>query len=205
MYTFSDQLHDSLTYALGLPPESSIIMFAGIYYGSQYGNSISAILLNVPGTSSAVVTALEGNAMTRKGRAGPALAMSAIASFFGGTISVVALMLFAPLLSQWAIRFGPAEYFALMIFGFLLHKTGFPLASVILGLVLGPLMENNLRRAMSLSDGDWTYLFASPISIGLWVAAIASLFLPVILRHISAVSSVGEELEKVQEEFEEID
>jgi putative tricarboxylic transport membrane protein len=107
-----------LTYALGLPPESALIMFAGIYYGSQYGNSISAILLNVPGTSSAVMTALEGNAMTRKGRAGPALAMSAIASFFGGTISVVGLMLFAPALAKWAIRFGPAEYFALMVFAF---------------------------------------------------------------------------------------
>jgi putative tricarboxylic transport membrane protein len=91
------------------------------------------------------------------------------------------------------------------IFRFLFHKTGFPLASVILGLVLGPLTENNLRRAMSLSDGDWTYLFASPISIGLWVAAIASLFLPVILRRISAVSSMGKELEKVQKEFEKID
>ncbi len=463
-----------LTFALGLPPESSIIMFAGIYYGSQYGNSISAILLNVPGTSSAVVTALEGNAMTRKGRAGPALAMSAIASFFGGTVSVVALMLFAPVLSKWAIRFGPAEYFALMvfafstlsslsgsnlikgliatviglmlatvgldpvtavdrytfgqlklldgldfvvvvigffaineilrfagkvgqtqelvtklgrvmittkefaasfwtmvrgavmgffvgvlpgaggtiasfvayttekrlvdregtfgkgdirgvaapeaannasangamiplltlgvpgsettavmlgallgmnitpgplfiannpnvfwslvasmyvgnilllilnlplvgifvrilrvpqwfllpavvavsfvavysvnnspfdillmagfgIFGFLLRKTGFPLASVILGLVLGPLMENNLRRAMSLSDGDWTYLFSSPIAIGLWLAAIASLFLPLIMNRISPIKNVSKEMEKVSEEFEEVD
>ena len=107
-----------LTFALGLPVESTLIMFAGIYYGSQYGNSISAILLNVPGTSSAVVTALEGHKMTLKGRSGPALAMSAIASCFGGTISVVALMLFAPLLAQWAIRFGPAEYFALMVFAF---------------------------------------------------------------------------------------
>ncbi len=107
-----------LTFALGLPPETALIMFAGIYYGSQYGNSISAILLNVPGTSSAVMTAYEGHAMTRKGRAGPALAMSAIASFFGGTVSVVALMLFAPFLAKFAIRFGPAEYFALMIFAF---------------------------------------------------------------------------------------
>ncbi|MCG3211051.1 MAG: hypothetical protein FOGNACKC_04688 [Anaerolineae bacterium] len=447
-----------LTYALGLPPESSLIMFAGIYYGSQYGNSISAILLNVPGTSSAVMTALEGNAMTRKGRAGPALAMSAIASFFGGTVSVVALMLFAPALAKWAIHFGPAEYFALMVFafstlsslsgknlikgliatlvglmlatvgldpvtavdrytfgqlklldgldfvvvvigffaineilryagefkedegviakvgrvmitvkefwfslwtmirgavigffvgvlpgaggtiasfvaytteqrlvdregtfgqgdirgvaapesannasangamiplltlgvpgsettavmlgallgmnitpgplfmaknpdifwslvasmyvgnifllilnlplvgvfvkilkvpgwflmpavvavsfvavysvnnspfdillmagfgllGYMMYKTGFPLASVILGLVLGPLMENNLRRAMSLSDGDWTYLFSSPIAIGLWVAAVASLFLPVVIKRLSVVPS----------------
>ncbi len=107
-----------VTFALGLPPESSLILFAGIYYGSQYGNSISTILLNVPGTASAVVTAIDGYAMTKKGRAGPALAMSAIASFFGGTVSVIALMLFAPLLSQWAIRFGPAEYFALMVFAF---------------------------------------------------------------------------------------
>lgn len=451
-----------LTFALGLPPESTLMMFAGIYYGSQYGNSISAILLNVPGTSSAVVTALEGNAMTRRGRAGPALAMSAIASFFGGTVSVVALMMFAPLLSQWAIHFGPAEYFALMIFafstlsslagdnlikglmatvfglmlatigldpvsavdrytfgqlklldgldfvvvvigffaineifrytarhesehhlvtklgrvmitakeftasfwtmvrgsiigffvgvlpgaggtiasfvsyttekrlidregtfgkgdirgvaapesannasangamiplltlgvpgsettavmlgallgmnitpgplfiannpsvfwglvasmyvgnilllvlnlplvgifvrilkvpqwfllpavvavsfvavyavnnspfdillmagfgllGFLMRKTGFPLASVILGLVLGPLMENNLRRAMSLSDGDWTYLFASPISIGLWIAAVASLFLPLVIKRFSVTPVIVEE------------
>lgn len=107
-----------LTFALGLPAESTLIMFAGIYYGSQYGNSISAILLNVPGTSSAVMTALEGHAMTKKGRAGPALAMSAIASFFGGTVSVVALMLFAPFLARFAIHFGPAEYFALMVFAF---------------------------------------------------------------------------------------
>jgi putative tricarboxylic transport membrane protein len=456
-----------LTYALGLPPESSIIMFAGIYYGSQYGNSISAILLNVPGTSSAVMTALEGNAMTKKGRAGPALAMSAIASFFGGTVSVVALMLFAPALSKWAIRFGPAEYFALMVFafstlsslsgkniikgliatviglmlatvgldpvsavdrytfgqlklldgldfvvvvigffaineilryaetlhedqevftklgrvmitakefarsfwtmirsaaigffvgvlpgaggtiasfvaytteqrlvdrkgtfgtgdirgvaapeaannasangamiplltlgvpgsettavmlgallgmnitpgplfiannptvfwgliasmyvgnilllilnlplvgifvrilkvpgwflmpavvavsfvavysvnnspfdillmaafgimGYLLYKTGFPLASVILGLVLGPLVENNLRRAMSLSDGDWTYLFRSPIAIGLWIAAIASLFLPLIIKRVAATSEIAEEMDEIE-------
>ncbi|MCB9076005.1 MAG: tripartite tricarboxylate transporter permease [Anaerolineaceae bacterium] len=456
-----------LTYALGLPPESALIMFAGIYYGSQYGNSISAILLNVPGTSSAVMTALEGNAMTKKGRAGPALAMSAIASFFGGTVSVVALMLFAPALARWAIRFGPAEYFALMVFafstlsslsgkniikgllatlmglmlatvgldpvtavdrytfgqlklldgldfvvvvigffaineifrysetihedeevfaklgrvmitakefamsfwtmvrgaiigffvgvlpgaggtiasfvaytteqrlvdrkgtfgtgdirgvaapeaannasangamiplltlgvpgsettavmlgallgmnitpgplfisnnphifwsliasmyvgnvmllllnlpfvglfvkilkvpsyllmpgvvavsfvavysvnnspfdiflmagfglmGYVLHKTGFPLASVILGLVLGPLVENNLRRAMSLSDGDWTYLFSSPIAIGLWIAAIASLFLPLIIKRFSAASTVADEMEEVE-------
>lgn len=450
-----------LTFALGLPPESSIIMFAGIYYGSQYGNSISAILLNVPGTSAAVMTAMEGNAMTKKGRAGPALAMSAIASFFGGTVSIVALMLFAPALSKWAIRFGPAEYFALMVFafstlsslsgknlikgllatmmglmlatvgldpvsavdrytfgqlklldgldfvvvvigffaineilryaenirdqevftklgrvmitakefamsfwtmvrgaaigffvgvlpgaggtiasfvawtteqrlvdrqgtfgtgdirgvaapeaannasangamiplltlgvpgsettavmlgallgmnitpgplfiannptvfwgliasmyvgnvlllilnlplvgifvrilkvpgwflmpavvavsfvavysvnnspfdillmaafgimGYLLYKTEFPLASVILGLVLGPLMENNLRRAMSLSDGDWTYLFSSPIAIGLWIAAIASLFLPLIIKRFGAASEISKE------------
>jgi len=107
-----------VTFATGIPPESALILLVGIYYGSQYGNSISTILLNVPGTASAVVTALDGYALTRQGRAGPALAMAAIASFVGGTCSIFALVLFAPLLATWAIRFGPAEYFALMVFAF---------------------------------------------------------------------------------------
>jgi putative tricarboxylic transport membrane protein len=107
-----------ITFAAGMPPESALILLAGIYYGSQYGNSISTILLNVPGTASAVVTALDGHAMTRAGRGGPALAMAAVASFFGGTVSILGLVLFAPILAEWAIRFGPAEYFALMVFAF---------------------------------------------------------------------------------------
>jgi putative tricarboxylic transport membrane protein len=104
--------------SLDVPAESVLILLAGIYYGSQYGNSVSTILINVPGTASAAVTAIDGFAMTKRGKAGPALAMSAVASFFGGTVSVIGLMLFAPLLSRWAIRFGPAEYFALMVFAF---------------------------------------------------------------------------------------
>lgn len=107
-----------LTLSWDLPAESALILLAAIYYGSQYGNSISSILINVPGTASAAVTAIDGFTMTKRGRAGPALAMSALASFFGGTVSVIGLMLFAPILSRWAIRFGPAEYFALMVFAF---------------------------------------------------------------------------------------
>jgi putative tricarboxylic transport membrane protein len=107
-----------ITFAAGIPPESALILMAGIYYGSQYGNSISTILLNVPGTASAVVTALDGHEMTRAGRGGQALAMAAIGSFVGGTVSILGLVLFAPLLAEWAIRFGPAEYFALMVFAF---------------------------------------------------------------------------------------
>ncbi len=107
-----------LAFAVDLPPESMLILMAGIYYGSQYGNSISTILLNVPGTASAVVTAIDGHALTRAGRAGPALAMSAVASFVGGTLSIFGLVLLAPVLSAWALRFGPAEYVALMVFAF---------------------------------------------------------------------------------------
>ena len=107
-----------VTFALNLRPESAMIMFAGIYYGSQYGNSISSILLNVPGTAASVVTTLDGYPMAQQGRAGPALAMSAIASFIGGTLSIFFLAFFAPILSDWAIDFGPAEYFVLMVFAF---------------------------------------------------------------------------------------
>jgi putative tricarboxylic transport membrane protein len=104
--------------AADLEPSSAIILFTAIYYGSQYGNSISTVLLNVPGTASAVVTAIDGYALTRQGRAGPALAIAAIASFAGGIVSIIGLVLLAPMLSRWALRFGPAEYFALMIFAF---------------------------------------------------------------------------------------
>ncbi|HEY5672913.1 MAG TPA: tripartite tricarboxylate transporter permease [Malonomonas sp.] len=107
-----------ITFALGIDPTAMLILFAGIYYGSQYGNSISTILLNVPGTPSSVATALDGHPMAKAGRAGPALAISAIASFVGGTLSVVGLMLLSPLLATWAIRFGPAEYFVLILFTF---------------------------------------------------------------------------------------
>ena len=107
-----------ITFSLGLTPIASLITFAGIYYGSQYGNSISSILLNIPGTASAAVTAIDGNKMAQQGRAGAALAMSAVASFIGGITSIFLLVFFASLLSKLAIHFGPVEYFALLIFAF---------------------------------------------------------------------------------------
>lgn len=107
-----------IAFVLQIDPTSMLILFAGIYYGSQYGNSISAILLNVPGTASSVPTTLDGYAMAKKGRAGPALAISAIASFVGGTLAIFGLAFLAPLLARWAIRFGPAEYFVLIVFTF---------------------------------------------------------------------------------------
>ena len=96
---------------------SAIIMMAGIYYGAQYGGSTTSILLNIPGEASTVVTCLDGYQMARKGRAGPALGMSAFGSFIGGTLSVAGLMFIAPILIQFAIKFGPPEFFAIMFFG----------------------------------------------------------------------------------------
>jgi putative tricarboxylic transport membrane protein len=98
--------------------ESAFIMLSGIYYGSMYGGSTTSILVNIPGEAASVVTCLDGYAMACQGRAGPALAMSAIGSFIGGTVSVLGLMLAAPPLAALALSFGPPEYFSLMILGF---------------------------------------------------------------------------------------
>lgn len=107
-----------LAYTLGVPPEGTMILLAGVYYGAEYGGRISSILLNVPGDAGAVMTALDGNPMARQGRGAEALALSGIASFVGGILAVLGLTLFAPLLGRLAIGFGPAEYFVLMVFAF---------------------------------------------------------------------------------------
>jgi putative tricarboxylic transport membrane protein len=99
------------------PPEAGIIMLAGIYYGSMYGGSTTAILVNIPGEAASVVTTLDGHQMARQGRAGPALGIAAIGSFIAGTIAVLGLMLVAPALARFAVKFGPAEYFSLMMLG----------------------------------------------------------------------------------------
>ena len=127
----------------GLPPVTALIMLSGIYYGAQYGGSTTAILINLPGELSSVITALDGYAMARKGRAGVALATAAIGSFFAGTVATLLLALAAPPLAQVALKFGPPEYFSLMVLGLsasvvlahgsLLRAFGM----IVLGLLLG--------------------------------------------------------------------
>jgi TctA family transporter len=126
-----------------LPPVSALIMLAGIYYGAQYGGSTTAILVNIPGEASSVVTALDGYQMARKGRAGPALGIAAIGSFFAGCVATVVIALFAPPLAEVALKFGPTEYFSLMVLGLiaavvLAHGSLIKAISmVLLGLLLG--------------------------------------------------------------------
>jgi TctA family transporter len=123
-------------------PVSSLIMLAGIYYGAQYGGSTTAILINLPGEASAAVTAIDGHAMARGGRAGPALAAAALGSFFAGTVATVVLAVFAPPLARVALRFGPAEYFSLLVLG-LIASVALTRGSAIKGLgmiVLGILL-----------------------------------------------------------------
>ncbi|HYD57935.1 MAG TPA: tripartite tricarboxylate transporter permease [Burkholderiales bacterium] len=106
-----------LPITFNLDPTSALIMLAGIYYGSQYGGSTTAILVNIPGEISSVVTALDGYQMARRGRAGPALAVAAVGSFVAGCFATLVIALAAPALAEVALKFGPAEYFSLMVLG----------------------------------------------------------------------------------------
>lgn len=106
-----------LPIVLNMEPVSALIMLAALYSGAMYGGSTTSILLNVPGESSSVVTCLDGHAMAKQGRGGAALCIAAIGSYIAGTLGVVGLMLFAPLIAGAALSFGPPEYFALMVFG----------------------------------------------------------------------------------------
>jgi len=106
-----------LPFTFGVGPAPALIMLAGIYYGAQYGGSTTAILVNIPGETSSVVTTLDGYQMARRGRAGPALGIAAIGSFVAGCIATLVIAFFAPPLAEVALKFGPADYFSLMVFG----------------------------------------------------------------------------------------
>jgi len=130
-----------ITYVL--PPTAGLIMLAGIYYGAQYGGSTTAILVALPGETSAVVTVLDGHQMARNGRAGAALAIAALGSFFAGCVATLVLAAFAPPLAEVAFKFGPAEYFSLMVLGLIgavvLASGSLPKAicMILLGLLMG--------------------------------------------------------------------
>ena len=132
-----------LPFTFTLPPASSLIMLAGIFYGAQYGGSTTAILVNVPGESSAIVTCLDGHQMARQGRAGPALAIAAIASFFAGTVATVVMATLSAPMTWLALKFTAPEYFSLMVLGLagavvLAHGApGKAVAMVFVGLLLG--------------------------------------------------------------------
>jgi len=150
-----------LPLTFGLAPDAALIMLSGIYYGAQYGGSTTAILVNLPGEPSSIVTALDGHQMARQGRAGQALATAAIGSFVAGTIATLLLALFSPPLAELALQFGPTEYFSLMVLGLaasvvmargsLFHA----LAMIVLGLLLGCV-------GMDVNSGVARYSFDTP-------------------------------------------
>jgi putative tricarboxylic transport membrane protein len=148
----------ALTIALLLPitfqvePTAAFILFAGIYYGAMYGGSTTSILLNTPGESATIVTAIEGNRMARAGRAGAALATSAIGSFVAGTLGTLGIVFFAPVVVDFALRFGPADYFSLMV-----------LAFVTVSAVLG---SSAVRGLAALFVGIWLGLIGVDLQTG---------------------------------------
>lgn len=149
-----------------LPPLGALIMLAGIYYGAQYGGSTTAILINLPGEASSVVTAMDGHQMAKQGRAGSALAVAALASFFAGIVANVFIAFFGPSLASMALKFGPAEYFSLALFGLMsatiltsgsvLNAIGMTLLGLLLGLVGTDQNSGGLRLtfgSVNLFDG----------------------------------------------------
>ncbi|MBA3507060.1 MAG: tripartite tricarboxylate transporter permease [Betaproteobacteria bacterium] len=160
-----------ITYTL--PPVAALIMLAGIYYGAQYGGSTTAILVNLPGESSSVVTCIDGHQMARQGRAGTALSISAIGSFIAGCFATLLVAAFAPPLSEMALKFGPAEYFSLMVLGLIaavvlasgsLMKA---IAMIVLGLMLGIV-------GTDVNSGLQRYSFGIPeLSDGIGFVAVA--------------------------------
>ncbi len=132
-----------LPITFNVPPVAAMIMLAGIYYGAQYGGSTTAILVNLPGETAAVVTCLDGYQMARQGRAGPALAIAAIGSFFAGTVCTLIIAMFGPPLAEMALKFGAPEYFSLMLMGLVMaavlagDNITKALAMVVMGLLLG--------------------------------------------------------------------
>jgi len=151
-------LGPALTIALLLPitfkvdPTGAFILFAGIYYGAMYGGSTTSILLNTPGESATIVTALEGNRMAKRGRAGAALATSALGSFVAGTLGTMGITFVAPVVVDIALKFGPAEYFSLMV-----------LAFVTVSAVLG---NSTVRGLVSLFFGIWLGLIGIDLQTG---------------------------------------
>jgi putative tricarboxylic transport membrane protein len=143
-----------------LPPTSAIIMMAAIYYGAMYGGSTTSIVVNIPGEASSVATAIDGYEMAKQGRAGPALAISAISSFFAGTLGLVGLTFFAPVLAGFAVVFGPPEYFALMFMGLslIISLSGRALLkgviSMALGLAAAMIGQDPLTGAARLTFGS---------------------------------------------------
>jgi TctA family transporter len=151
-----------LPITFNLNPIAALIMLAGIYYGAQYGGSTTAILVNIPGESSSVVTCLDGYQMARQGRAGPALATAAIGSFFAGCVATLIVALFAPPLAEVALKFGPSEYFSLMVLGLvaavvlahgsLVKAIGMVILGLMLGLVGTDVNSGVLRFAFGVSE-----------------------------------------------------
>ena len=188
-----------VTYKLG-DPAGALIMFAGIYYGGMYGGSTTSILLNTPGESASIVTALEGNKMARRGRGGPALATAAIGSFVAGFLATMGLALIAPAVVSFALSFQSREYFALMVLAFVTVSAAFGdstlrgLTSLFIGLALSAVGTSLMGGAPRLTFG----VIQLAQGIEVTTLAVALFAIGETLSNAGAIGSLEEKIESVE-------
>jgi putative tricarboxylic transport membrane protein len=166
-----------LPMVFGMQPSTAMIILCGIYYGAMFGGAITAILINTPGDSAAVMTSIDGYSLTQQGRAGPALGMSTMASFIGGTVGVLALTFIAPVIARFALSFGPSEYFALMVLGMTTLVGmigGDPTKGILMGLtglflsVVGADIMTGQQRFVFGMSSLWQGIDFIPVVMGLF-------------------------------------
>lgn len=192
-----------LTLTYSLPPASAIIMLSGIYYGAMYGGTITSVLINTPGENSSVITCLDGYPLAKQGRAGVALGVSAIGSFFGGLFSLFLLILVGPALSVQALKFGPPEFFCLMMMGLVLiiSLLGKSISKGLISALLGLLIS---MIGVDPFNGTLRYTFGSPnLMSGIeFVAASVGIFaMTEIFANMTEDLTIKKEIPKIQSMF----
>ena len=199
-----------LAYSLKLPPESALILLATVYMGCEYGGRISSILLGIPGDAAAIMTVLDGHPLAKKGQAGKALCLSAISSFIGSFIAILGIIFFAPLLAKWALSFGPAEYFGLIVFALatlgsiLANKPIRSFMAALIGLFLTTIgVDGNTGVYRFTFDSPHLYDGISFVVLVIGLFCISEIFLMLEQTHTSqsAIAKTGRLLVGIKEFF----
>lgn len=199
-----------LAYSLKLPPESALILLATVYMGCEYGGRISSILLGIPGDAAAIMTVLDGHPLAKKGQAGKALCLSAISSFIGSFIAILGIIFFAPLLAKWALSFGPAEYFGLIVFALatlgsiLANKPIRSFMAALIGLFLTTIgVDGNTGVYRFTFDSPHLYDGISFVVLVIGLFCISEIFLMLEQTHTSqnVIAKTGKLLVSIKEFF----
>lgn len=199
-----------LAYSLKLPPESALILLATVYMGCEYGGRISSILLGIPGDAAAIMTVLDGHPLAKKGQAGKALCLSAISSFIGSFIAILGIIFFAPLLAKWALSFGPAEYFGLIVFALatlgsiLANKPIRSFMAALIGLFLTTIgVDGNTGVYRFTFDSPHLYDGISFVVLVIGLFCVSEIFLMLEQTHTSqsAIAKTGRLLVSIKEFF----
>lgn len=199
-----------LAFGMNLPAESAIILLATVYMGCEYEGRISSILLGIPGDAAVIMTTLDGHPLAKKGLAGKTLSISALSSFIGSFIAICGIILFAPLIAQWSLKFGPAEYFALIVFGLatlgsmLAQKPIRSFLSALIGLFLTTIgIDGNTGVYRFTFDSPHLYDGISFIILVIGLFSVSEIFLILKNTHTSQniINKTGKLLVNIKEFF----